>query len=75
MQLFTTYLCRPKSTADVILLIQDSEIQSSKVKVLEAHQARATIFEKRPFLGVYVIDRLLGNCTPSRETSPQLVTL
>ena len=28
--------------ADVILLIQDSEIQSYKVKVFEAHQDRAT---------------------------------
>ena len=36
------YLCRPKSTADARLLIQDSEIQSSIVKVLEAHQDRAT---------------------------------
>ena len=36
------YLCRPKSMADVIFLIQDSEIQSSKLKLLEAHQDRAT---------------------------------
>ena len=35
------YLCRPNSMADVILLIQDSEIQSSKKKYWK-HQDCAT---------------------------------
>ena len=30
------YLCKPKSMAEVILLIQDSEVQFSNKKVLKA---------------------------------------
>ena len=42
------YLCRPKSMADVILLIQDSEIQSSEKKYLK-RQDRATRMERATY--------------------------